>query len=218
MANSDLFPPAQKTNLLQSIEQQIQTHVEEEDIASDRTFIHVALDILGNEFDPSDITDGRGDYGIDFIDVKEHRASIHQFKSQEFNGHIQSDYRAPPTLLSDLSRIQSLLREDHVPKEANARVQAGLKALRTAIERHGKGVDVRADPYVIDIYLVVMAASLTSQANEEFQKLQKLRLFKWGDYPIVVHYYPIMLDDLLAEKWRESNADWCTSSGKRRSL
>jgi hypothetical protein len=129
MANSDLFPPAQKTNLLQSIEQQIQTHVEEEDIASDRTFIHVALDILGNEFDPSDITDGRGDYGIDFIDVKEHRASIHQFKSQEFNGHIQSDYRAPPTLLSDLSRIQSLLRDlDHVPKEANARVQAGLPA------------------------------------------------------------------------------------------
>jgi hypothetical protein len=216
MPSGHLFPPAQKNNLLQSIEEQIRNRIEEEDIPPDRAFIHVALDILGNDFDPFDITDGRGDYGIDFISVEEHRATIYQFKSQEFETHIQDDYKAPPTHLTDLSRIQSLLRDlDHVPKEANAKVQANLKELRAAIERHGKAPDALEEPYVIDIYFVVMAASLTAQAQEEFHKIQNIGLVEWGGYKICLRYYPVTLDDLIAEKWRESNADWRTSDGKK---
>src|SRR5262249_7298065 len=104
MPSGHLFPPAQTTNLLQTIEQQIRNRMEEEEIPPDRAFIHVALDLLGNDFDPSDVTDGRGDYGIDFISIEEHRATIYQFKSQEFETHIQNDYKAPPTHLTDLSR------------------------------------------------------------------------------------------------------------------
>jgi hypothetical protein len=216
MPSGHLFPPGQKTNLLQSIEEQIRNRIEEEDVAPDRGFIHVALDILGNDFDPSDITDGRGDYGIDFITIEEHRATIYQFKSQEFETHIEYDYKAQPTHLTDLVRIQTLLQDlDHVPKQANAKVQASLKELRGAIERHGKAPDAFEHPYVIDIYFVVMAASLTAQAQEEFDKIQKTQLIKWGGYEISLRYYPVTLDDLMAEKWRESNADWRTSEGKK---
>ena len=94
-------------------------------------------------------------------------------------------------------------------------MQANLKELRAAIERHGKAPDSREEPYVIDIYFVVMAASLTAQAQEEFQKIQNIRLVEWGGYKISLRYYLVMLDDLMAEKWRESNADWRTSEGKK---
>src|SRR5262249_28991108 len=144
------------------------------------------------------------------------RATIYQFKSQEFETHIQRDYKATPSLLSDLSRIQTVLRDpDRVPKEANAKVQTSLKELRSSIDRHGKAPDAIEDPYVIDIYFVVMAASLTAQASEEFHKIQSLDLIKWGNYNISLRYYPVTLDDLMAEKWRESTADWRTSDGKK---
>ncbi len=174
MPETALFPIAQKANLLQSIEEQLRSRIEEEDITSDRAFIHVALDVLGNDFDPSDISDGRGDYGIDFIDVEEHRASIYQFKSQEFNGSIKYDFKAPPSLLGDLSRIKSVLHDlDQIPKEANSRVQAALKKLRAAIERHNKSSSTDLELYAIDVYFVVMACMLTDQAEEEFKKIAR---------------------------------------------
>lgn len=215
MESSPLFPANQRDNLLQSFEQQIKSTAEEQDLNQDRAFIHVALDVLGYDFDPTEVTDGKGDFGIDFIEVEENRASVFQFKSQEFSDRISSEFVAGPTYLSDLRRISDLLKNlDNPPKEANTKVRTGLKALRAAVDRYTKA-NTSSEPYQVDIYFVVMASSLTSQAQDEFSRFQSANRVTWGDAVIALNYYPVTLDDLLAEKWRESNSDWRTSSGTK---
>ena len=215
MESSPLFPANQRDNLLQSFEQQIKGTAEEQDLSQDRAFIHVALDVLGYDFDPSEVTDGKGDFGIDFVEVEENRASVFQFKSQEFSDRISSEFVAGPAYLSDLRRISDLLKNlDNPPKEANTKVRTGLKALRAAIDRYTKA-NTSSEPYQVDIYFVVMASALSSQAQDEFSRFQSANRVTWGDAVIALNYYPVTLDDLLAEKWRESNSDWRTSSGTK---
>jgi hypothetical protein len=58
MALDRLYPVAQRHNLLQAVRQQIADEAEEQDVTQDRAFIHVALDVLGYQFEPISISDG----------------------------------------------------------------------------------------------------------------------------------------------------------------
>jgi hypothetical protein len=94
-------------------------------------------------------------------------------------------------------------------------VQHGLKELRASIDRYYKVPENKNKPYNVDIFFVAMAGGFTPQAEEEFKALEKNSRIDWGQSRIVINYMPVMLEELLADKWRETNADWRTSDGKK---
>ena len=104
---------------------------------------------------------------------------------------------------------------DFLPKEANTKVQFELKELRATIDRYYKAPENRNNPYNVDIFFVSLAGGFTSQGDEEFRALEKNSSVEWGANRILLSYFPVMLEDILADKWRETNADWRTSDGKK---
>ncbi len=60
-----------------------------------------------------------------------------------------------------------------------------------------------------------MARGFTSQGAEEFARISQEKSIEYGNQRIRLSTIPIFLDDLIAERWRESNTDWRTSTNER---
>lgn len=210
------FPEEQRSNLTAQLLAALRRKLDEDDLTFDRAFAHVSLDILGYDLETGVFSDGRGDFGIDFWTVEERTATIFQFKSHDFIERLNAQLQADSTYLSDLPRIHQLLAHlDEVPDEANAKVQEFCKELRSSIYRHSLGSSSTEAPYEITLFYCCLAKGLTTQAATEFSRLAADRSVKWGEHTIRLTTVPIFIDDLIAERWRESNIDWKTATGKR---
>ena len=111
--------------------------MDEEDVTFDRAFSLVALEILGYDVETGTMSDGRGDFGIDFWVVEENTATVFQFKSHDYTNGVNTELQADSKYLADLPRIESLLTKlDDIPSEANAKIKEFIKELRSSIHRY----------------------------------------------------------------------------------
>ena len=216
LGNSLRFPEVQRSNLIGQLNWLLKRELDEEELPFDRAFSHIALDILGYDLDSGTMSDGKGDFGIDYWIVDEKAATIFQFKSHDFTETLNPNFAADPKYLADLPRIQNLLTHlNEIPAEANAKVQDFVKELRSSVHRYSLTAHATDAPFEITIFFCCLAKRLTDQADEEFRRLGKDKNIPLGDQTLHVAIIPIMIDDLIAERWRESNTDWRTSSGQR---
>jgi hypothetical protein len=213
---STRFPEVQRTNLTQQLAWALQRRMDEEDLSFDKAFSQVALDILGYELDAGVLSDGKGDFGIDFWIVDERAATVFQFKSQDFTEKLDPALAADPSYLTDLPRIETLLTHlDQVPKEANAKVTDFVKELRSAVHRHSLTSHASDIPFEITVFFCCLARGFTDQAAEEFERISQDKSLLYANQRIRIGIIPTFIDDLIAERWRESNTDWRTSTGDR---
>src|SRR5262249_20880105 len=73
------YPSEQRNNLVAQFHSILQRRQEEEDLTFDRAFSRVSLEVLGYDLDAGTMSDGRGDFGIDFWIVEERAATLFQF-------------------------------------------------------------------------------------------------------------------------------------------
>jgi hypothetical protein len=211
-----IFPEEQRDNLTRQLSLALQRKLEEDDISFDRAFSLVALQILGFEVDSGVMADGRGDFGIDFYIVEERAATVFQFKSHDFTEGLNPNFVADSKYLSDLPRIENLIENlDDVPSAANPKIKEFIKELRSAIHRYNLTRHSNESPFELSVFFCCLAKSFTAQAQIEFQRLSETKVLIAGGQKIRVTVVPFFIDDLIAERWRESNTDWRTSSGKR---
>src|SRR5262245_13283763 len=96
------YPVEQRRNLIEGLEDRLRRVGEEEDLTTDQSFIRVALESMGFDFDEQHLSDGRGDFGVDFWLVDDRSATVMQFKSQDFEGSINDALTVGPQILTDL--------------------------------------------------------------------------------------------------------------------
>src|SRR5262249_48342154 len=158
---------------------------------------HIALDILGYELCSGTMSDGRGDFGIDYWIVDERTATIFQFKSHDFTETLDANFTADSKYLSDLPRIENLLTHlNEVPAEANQKVQDFVKELRSAVHRYSLAAHATEAPFEITIFFCCLAKRFTDQAADEFRRLATDKHISWGDHTLHVAIIPIVIDDL----------------------
>ncbi|MBB4397164.1 hypothetical protein [Bradyrhizobium sp. ERR14] len=120
------------------------------------------------------------------------------------------------TYLADLPRIRHLLEHlNDVPKEANQRVQEFIKEVGIAIHRYNASSIAKETPFEITIFFCCLSNGLTKQAAEEYARFSAPLNITWSNQAIHVSTFPIFIDELIAERWRESNTDWRTANGER---
>jgi hypothetical protein len=210
------YPTEQRSNLVAQFQAVLQRKQEEDDLSFDRSFNHVALEVLGYDLDVGTMSDGRGDFGIDYWLVEERAATLFQFKSHDFTEKLNPDLLADPKYLTDLPRIDAILADlNNVPPEANAKIKELIKGLRSAVDRYRLTADAAETPFEITVFFCCLAKGFTAQAQSEFEKHAGERKVKWGEQNIRLITIPMFLDDLIAERWRESNTDWRTASGQK---
>src|SRR5215218_6272300 len=103
------FPEEQRSNLLAKLESALLRKMDEDDLSYDRAFSHVALETLGYDPEAGIMSDGKGDFGIDFWMVEERTATVFQFKSHDFTEGLNASMGADSKQLIDLPRIGNIL-------------------------------------------------------------------------------------------------------------
>jgi hypothetical protein len=209
------FPAEQGSNLLGKLQWALQRRIDEEDLSYDRAFSHVALDILDYDADVGVMSDGKGDFGVDFWTIEGRTATIFQFKSHDYTEGLDDSFSADSKLLSDLPRIDGLLSNlNNVPNEANAKVRELIKELRSSVHRYSLTPEAKDTPFEVTVFFCCLAKGFTAQALEEFKRHSDEKSITWGGQAIRITTFPVFIDDLIAEDWRESNTDWRTSTGQ----
>ncbi|WP_342736308.1 AIPR family protein [Bradyrhizobium sp. B117] len=215
-AKQQKYPTALRKNLTDQLGFLLNRRVDEDEVSFDKAFSQIALDILGYEPGSGTWSDGRGDFGVDYWIVEEKAATIFQFKSHDFTAGLNSELLADSTYLGDLPRIRQLLQHlNEVPKEANQRVQEFIKEVGVAIHRYSATANAKESPFEITIFFCCLANGLTKQAAEEYARFSAPLNITWSNQLIHVSTFPIFIDELIAERWRESNTDWRTANGER---
>jgi hypothetical protein len=92
--SSPRFPEVQRSNLTNQLGWLLQRKLDEEELSFDRAYSHIALDILGYDLGLGTMSDGRGDFGIDYWVVDERTATIFQFKSHDFTEVLDPNFTA----------------------------------------------------------------------------------------------------------------------------
>ena len=179
------FPEEQRQNLTRQLALALQRKLEEDDISFDRAFSQAALQILGYELETGVMSDGRGDFGIDYWIVEERTATVFQFKSHDFTDGLNPSFYADPKYLSDLPRIESLLINlNQVPEEANSKVKDFIKELRSAIHRYNLTQQSKEIPFELTVFFCCLAKGFTSQAQLEFDRLTAAKVVDAGGQKI----------------------------------
>lgn len=210
-APDDLFSNEALRTLLQQDLSQI---IEEEELSPDQGFLRVCIDYLGFDPEVGVVTDGKGDYGIDFIEVAASGADIIQAKSIEFEEVIDFDQKVGSSHITDLPRIRSLFENlDDLPPKMNAPVTRALKDLKHNLRSSGEVK--KSDPFHITVYFCAQASGFTESANAEFNKI-KTSPIQYGDVDIEITFIPVFFEDLLDAKWRQANTKWKNKKNEKR--
>ena len=188
--------------------------VDEEEVSLDRAFLRLCVDYLGFDRETGVISDGKGDYGIDFIETDNSGASIIQSKSIDFDDRIDFRRKVGQHYINDLPRIRSLFENlDGLPPQMNPHVKRSLMDLRHHL--HSLSESQRREPFHVTVHLCVQAAGFTDTASTEFERLNKTPIV-YGDVEIVFTYHPVFLNDLLAAKWNQANTQWRNRKNQKR--
>lgn len=232
MTNTAGYPKTQRATLLLSLYSQIQRTADDRGFDIPSAVLATAIRILGYDPDNGTTTDGSGDGGFDHIEIREREATIFQSKAIDvLDGWTGTDPTAP-TLLSDLSRIRSVLENiEKIPADLNATTKRKLAELRTELNRAGRAFQESLrdeDPnarttdepetvaFEITVNLVTLYGPLTAEAKREFAALSKADIVQCAGIPVRLRWRFYSIDDLLAERWKQENDDWRDKDGKSR--
>ena len=201
--------------VLQTLFQQDLARItEEEELSHSQAFLRVSIDYLGYSPKKGVVSDGKGDHGVDFIEVDTTGASLIQSKSFEFDSQIDFSRKLGPSHITDLPRIRSLFENlDNFPKKINARLKQALIDIKHHLRSRSK--TKRSDPFHVTVYFCGQAAALTKAAKAEFSQMDD-RPIAYGDIDIEIAYLPVFLDELLDAKWRQSNTKWLNKKSQKR--
>ena len=187
---------------------------EEERISASSAFLRICIDYLGFNPERGVVSDGKGDHGIDFIEISDSGVDIIQSKSVEFDQNIDFEQSIGPKAITDLPRIRALFENlGDLPSEINADVKQALEDIRYKL-RSNKQLQ-KTDSFHVKVHLCAQATKLTEAAKEEFSKLDKTPILYEG-MSINITYTPILLKDLLDAKWRQTNTKWKNKQGNTR--
>jgi hypothetical protein len=129
---------------------------------------------------------------------------------------VNPNFQADSKYLTDIPRIENLLTNlDNIPNEANAKIKDFIKELRSAIHRYSLTTVSKETPFELTVFFCCLAKSLSDQAKVEFDRQAGTKTIDAGGQSIHLTTIPFFIDDLIAERWRESNTDWRTSSGTK---
>ncbi len=224
----ELFPPAQRDNLLQSFLDDIAKRAEDENIPLPRAFAEVALDWLSEDLDGLEIapnsTDGPGDRGIDAYRISPEAVVIYQFKGRSTLDREEILKSGSVDLLTDISRVISILTSTTPVVSANEQTKKFLSKLRSYLRVFdeaekltgtGDAKEPNAIP-VITLKFVVLANGLTAQALEEFETLRKSSdVFRVLGVDVLFDIELITIETFLSLKWKRSNAQWRDVTGNK---
>ncbi|WP_425104589.1 AIPR family protein [Ancylobacter sp.] len=224
------LPDSQRENFANLLLEEMAREQEEEGVSPDEAFLRVALKTHGFDPDEGHQTDGGYDCGFDFVNVTQEETSIFQAKSLGYGSKLPIDAKFDASYLNDLRRIIDVIRDlDHIPREANSGVTDALTSMRTEINRRalapaaqiaidGDGPDVldQQPEYRINIYFFGLGRGFTSQAEEEFTKIESVRPIRYGRVLLTISVHHVFIDDLLSIKWQQRNVDWRDKLGRKR--
>ena len=187
---------------------------DEQDLRHDRAFLRVCIEYLGFDPEVGVISDGKGDYGIDFIEVDRSGVSIIQSKSVEFDERINFDVKLGPSHITDLPRIKSLFEDlDALPRNMNAPLKQALMDVKHHLRSRSQFAN--SDPFHVSVYFCAQAARLTDAAMAEFNQMGVTSI-TYGDTKLTISYLPVFLNDLLEAKWNQSNTKWKNKRNQKR--
>lgn len=187
---------------------------EEEELSHDRAFLRVCIEYLGLDPDLGVIADGKGDYGVDYIEVDKSGVSIIQSKSVEFETRIDFNRKLGTSHITDLPRIKSLFENlDELPPRMNTQLKQALMDVKHHIRSLNESQ--KTHPFHVTVYFCAQAAGLTEPAMAEFSQLGAGTL-TYGDCNIEITYLPVFLNDLLETKWSQSNTKWTNKKNQKR--
>ena len=210
------FPddPLSNQALQDLFQQDLAQIIDEEELSTDQAFLRICIQYLGFDTDIGIISDGKGDYGVDFIEVSTSGASIIQSKSAEFDNKVDFNHTMGPPHITDLPRIRSLFENlDGLPPKMNAQVKRALLDIKHNLR--SSSATKKADPFHVSVYFCAQAADLTESAKAEFERLDTSPI-AYGDIEIRITYVPVLLEDLLDAKWCQSNTKWLNKNHQRR--
>ncbi|MBM4274473.1 MAG: hypothetical protein FJ134_08445 [Deltaproteobacteria bacterium] len=212
-------PSIHRENFLRLLNDELQAIGEDNEVSPKEAYARLVLATLDYEFIKEQYSDGSREFGIDYWDSSEETSVIFQFKSTDFSKGIDESRKVIPIHLTDLPRIRNILKSiDGEPIKANTSVSEFINRLRHNMRRYYDSPVKHDEPYGISIYLAVLASSFTSQAQDEFERnCEELMLYlKLGQ--IKFSYIPILIDDLINEKWRSTNTEWRDCNGQKRNF
>jgi hypothetical protein len=201
-----------RTNFISALRDELLAKINEDEVSYDRAFAVVALDYLG--YASENLTDGKGDHGLDFAYLADSSAELFQFKAYDYTEDIDAPAKLGVGELTDLPRIRSLIEHlDTPPADANSEVRKVLTRLSAAVTRYAGKPQAQIDPFHVTINLVALSSSFTPQAKAEFEKLSKPLSIQRDKTQIQVSTVYVMLDDLLERRWQTNNTDWKDREG-----
>ncbi len=214
------FSDSQRKNLLDSLETDLRSAMDEGSLSYDKAFIQVALDCLGYDTENGTISDGPGDFGVDYWEVGPDRATLIQFKCHDYSERFNANYTMKPDHLSDLRDMRDVLENlDATPKSANTETKRFITSARDAIhEVHNLNIAVSLEEqqtYMIDRVFVGLAARFSEQAKDELDNILSFDRFVSDSVNVDVVTKSFLIDGLLAEKWRSANTAWRNNKGQK---
>ena len=200
--------------LQELFQQDLSLIADEEEVSSEKAFLRVCIEYLGFDREIGVISDGKGDYGVDFIEVSDSGVSIIQSKSVEFNEKIDFTHSIGPTQITDLPRIRSLFENlDALPPKMNAPVKRALMDIKHNLRSSSE--TEKTDPFHVTVYFCAQSSHFTDQAKAEFDRLDATPI-SYSDITILITYVPILLGKLLDAKCRQSNTKWRNKKNEKR--
>ena len=213
MSGSITAPESQHQNLIGQIQSDLARLHEEEEVSADRAFLTLCINYLGYSLEHGVVTDGGNDCGIDFVEHTTDGATILQAKSVEFTGNIDTECLADPRSLTDLPRIRNLLSSlDSIPSNMKVSLKKAVVEMKATILGSASAGD---EPFKVTIYFCFMGKGFTPAAAAEFGNLDSTRI-AYGGRAIELTYIPVFLDDLVEEKWKETNNRWANKRNERK--
>ena len=200
--------------LQQLLQQDLVRITDEEELQHGQAFLRVCIEYLSFDSEKGVISDGSGDHGVDFIEVERAGASIIQSKSINFDQKLDFGKAFGPNYLKDLPRIRSLFENlDDLPTHMNAKVKKALMEIKHILRARSETNNT--DSFHIAVYFCAQAGCLTEAAREELEVMDTSPIV-YGDIRIEITYIPVLLGDLLNEKWGQSNTKWLNRQNQKR--
>jgi hypothetical protein len=212
------YPQAQRQNFQNRLLAEIDEKISDGTSYND-AFSLTSLSWLGQDEDLKSI-DAAGDRAFDYYKIYDNEVQVFQFKSQDVTRGFDTSAKAGPEFLADVRRILEFFETIEEPKHVGNRAlqtfrkeviseMAGMRQTDAPKSTHNKD-------FQITINLVCLYQSFTPLAAEEFHDIQrKHEIITVHGVDVLCQINAVMIDELIAEKWKQSNIEWKDNKGKK---
>ena len=212
------YPEGQRANLLEELSEEIDELINGEDKPPVEATRNTLCKWLGYDFDDERsgmvLSDGPGDRGIDIYHITEDRAEIIQSKMQKQPIKDAANDSLGPKTLDDIRRIRDYLSSIGNPQKQNNAIAQFQQRVSSRVQQLKDINEQRR--FSFTIRLLIGAKGLTEQARSEWEDLSKQDTISIDEMSCPITFELITIDDVLAEKWKETNTGWEDQHGNQK--